>query len=161
MMPIAPRVIFPIFRSIHSHSWVSILDEMLGASAELLQGLRLTNGERMSIEQKTVTIAAHEIVGFIVDTGKAAADRHQGELALSTKVCQVMAPEASDDVADAPKPWEDLSAGAKGLNLPMSAELYAKMVWVCDNVPRMSLQKIAKQGAEELCDRLIAQYYKP
>ncbi len=132
-----------------------------GLPTELLQQPRLTNGERMSIEQKTITIAAHEIVGFIVDTGKAAEDRHQGELALAAEVVQTSPSEAHMGAIEAKKPWEDLSAGAKGLNLPMSAELYAKMVWVCDNVPRMSLQKIAKQGAEELCDRLIAQHYKP
>jgi hypothetical protein len=59
-----------------------------------------------------------------------------------------------------PKPWEDLSAGAKGLNLPMSPELYAKMLWCTNNIPKMSLQKLARMGAEKMADELIAKYYK-
>ena len=69
--------------------------------------------------------------------------------------------------ADAPqaaevnrRPWEDLSRGAKGLNLPMSPELYAKMVWCTDNIPKMSLQKLARMGAEKMADELIAKHYK-
>lgn len=58
------------------------------------------------------------------------------------------------------KPWEDLSHGSKGLNLPMSAELYAKMRWCNENVPKMSLQKLARMGAEKLADELIAKHYK-
>ena len=58
------------------------------------------------------------------------------------------------------KPWEDLSHGAKGLNLPMSPELYAKMLWCTNNVPKMSLQKLARLGAEKLADELIEKYYR-
>ncbi|MEJ7804359.1 MAG: hypothetical protein WKG03_00340 [Telluria sp.] len=70
-------------------------------------------------------------------------------------------PEAAESVPAAKKPWEDLSAGGKGVNVPMSPELYAKMKWVTENVPKMSLQKIARMGADAECDRLIAQFYKP
>lgn len=70
-------------------------------------------------------------------------------------------PAADPQAAEVKKPWEDLSRGAKGLNLPMSAELYAKMAWCTENVPKMSLQKLARQGAEAEADRLIALYYKP
>lgn len=60
------------------------------------------------------------------------------------------------------RPWEDVTGvSSKGLNLPMSPALYAKMLWITNNVPKMSLQKIAKAGAEAEADRLIALHYKP
>ncbi len=59
-------------------------------------------------------------------------------------------------------PWEDLTGIIpKGLNLPMPPALYAKMLWLTNNVPKMSLQKIARAGAEAEADRLIALHYKP
>lgn len=67
---------------------------------------------------------------------------------------------APQPAAPKAKPWEDLSHGSKGLNLPMSAELYAKMRWCTQNIPQMSLQKLARMGAEQICDQLIAKHYK-
>lgn len=59
-------------------------------------------------------------------------------------------------------PWEILDGVVpKGLNLPMSPALYAKMLWITNNVPKMSLQKIARMGAEMAADKLIAEHYKP
>lgn len=75
-----------------------------------------------------------------------------------------MVPEAPAplEIQSSPGPWEDLTdVLPKGLNLPMSPALYAKMLWITNNVPKMSLQKIAKAGAEAEADRLIALYYKP
>lgn len=58
-------------------------------------------------------------------------------------------------------PWEDIEGVMpKALSLPMSPALYAKMLWITNNVPKMSLQKIAKAGAEAEADRLIALHYK-
>lgn len=74
------------------------------------------------------------------------------------------APKAATDleIRSSPGPWEDLTGVLpKGLNLPMSPALYAKMLWITNNVPKMSLQKIAKAGAEAEADRLIALHYKP
>ena len=59
-----------------------------------------------------------------------------------------------------PFPWDDLSAGGKGINLQTSVEQYAKMKWVTENVPKMSLLKIARQGVEAETNRLIALHYK-
>lgn len=59
-------------------------------------------------------------------------------------------------------PWNDVTGLLpKGMNLPMSPTLYAKMLWITNNVPKMSLQKIARAGAEAEADRLIALHYKP
>lgn len=91
----------------------------------------------------------HSITGRLVDgVGRRAAANES----LPAPALQVPAPRA--------KPWEDLSHGSKGLNLPMSAELYAKMRWCNENVPKMPLQKLARMGAEKLADELIAQHYK-
>jgi hypothetical protein len=59
-----------------------------------------------------------------------------------------------------PFPWDDLTGEPKGLSLKMMPVLYAKMQWVCDNVPRMSMLKIVREGAEAEADRLIALHYK-
>jgi hypothetical protein len=61
-----------------------------------------------------------------------------------------------------PKPWEDLSAGAKGINFTPSPELYAMMMWCKANAPGgISFLEILRQGAEIKCRELIAKYYKP
>jgi hypothetical protein len=59
-------------------------------------------------------------------------------------------------------PWEAIDGVMpKALNLLMPPALYAKMLWITNNVPKMSLQKIAKIGAEMAADKLIAEHYKP
>lgn len=58
------------------------------------------------------------------------------------------------------KPWEASGIRGKGVNLKTSAELYAKMKWITENVPRMSILKIVRQGAEAEADRLIAEHYQ-
>lgn len=81
----------------------------------------------------------------------------------ATQISHSSADDSSTSAPEPPepkmKPWEDLSRGAKGLNLPMSAELYAKMLWCTENIPKMSLQKLARLGAEKLADELIAQHF--
>lgn len=57
------------------------------------------------------------------------------------------------------KPWEAVGKQGKGVTIKTSAELYAKMKWVTENVPQMSIQKIVRQGAEAEADRLIAEHY--
>jgi hypothetical protein len=61
---------------------------------------------------------------------------------------------------EGPFPWDDLTGEPKGLSLKMTPVLYAKMQWVCDNVPRMSMLKIVREGAEAEADRLIALHFK-
>ncbi|MFZ6872322.1 hypothetical protein ACO0LF_09680 [Undibacterium sp. Di27W] len=60
-------------------------------------------------------------------------------------------------------PWDlvEKNARTKGLNFPMDAELYAKMHWITENVPKMSFQKIVKIATEEYVDRLIVDLYRP
>nr|WP_315256604.1 hypothetical protein [uncultured Duganella sp.] len=66
----------------------------------------------------------------------------------------------ADGLAGAP--WENTTGlMPKALNLPMSPVLYAKMLWITNNVPKMSLQKIARMGAEMAADKIIAEHYKP
>lgn len=60
-----------------------------------------------------------------------------------------------------PFPWDEATGPVKGLSLQMAPPLYAKMKWACENVPQMSMQKIARAGAEAECDRLIELYFKP
>jgi hypothetical protein len=69
------------------------------------------------------------------------------------------APQAEEAKPKA-KPWEDLTDQPKGLNFQPAADLHAKMNWVCDNVPKMSRLRILREGAELLCNQLIAKYYK-
>jgi hypothetical protein len=57
------------------------------------------------------------------------------------------------------KPWEDVSERGKGVSIQTSPELYAKMKWITENVPKMSFQRIVRQGAEAEADRLIAEHY--
>ena len=82
---------------------------------------------------------------------------------VADAVPAVAAPAAAvEPVSPAAAPWDDISGlMTKGVNLPMHPTLYLKMVWICKNIPQMSLQKIAKQGTEELVNRLIAEHYKP
>jgi hypothetical protein len=70
------------------------------------------------------------------------------------------APAPAETVPAAKKPWEELSRGSKGINFQPDPELYAKMIWCKENVPMMSLLKVARDGANAECDRLIALYYK-
>jgi hypothetical protein len=56
-------------------------------------------------------------------------------------------------------PWEDLSRGSKSMNFQPDPKLYAKMMWCKENVPMMSLQKLARLGTEKFADELIAKHY--
>lgn len=62
-------------------------------------------------------------------------------------------------------PWEaylDADPAKKTpTSLIMSNTLRAKLLWVVDNVPKISQQKVMQAGAEAEADRLIALYHKP
>lgn len=64
------------------------------------------------------------------------------------------------EVIPQPKPWDNPTEKPKGLNFQPTEVLHAKMEWVCHNVPKMSRLRIAREGAELLCDQLIAKHYK-
>lgn len=82
-----------------------------------------------------------------------------GNAKVSTDTAQDNAVQHS---TEPPKPWEDLSAGAKGINFTPSPELYAMMVWCKNNAPGgISFLEILRQGADMKCRELIAKHYKP
>jgi hypothetical protein len=59
-----------------------------------------------------------------------------------------------------PFPWDTAIGEPKGVSPKFSPVLYAKMKWLCDNVPRMSMLRITRDGAEAEANRLVALYYK-
>lgn len=70
---------------------------------------------------------------------------------------------ADDPAPEAPvvkKPWEVSTTEPTASNFKPELGLHAKMEWVCNNVPRMSRLRILREGAEMLCDALIAKYHK-
>jgi hypothetical protein len=71
-------------------------------------------------------------------------------------------PPALATQADEPKakPWENSTDAPRGLNFQPDATLHAKMNWVCENVPKMSRLRILREGAELLCNQLIAENYR-
>jgi hypothetical protein len=70
------------------------------------------------------------------------------------------APQVAEAIAR-PKPWDNPTEKPKGLSFIPPAELHAKMEWVSKNVPGgMSRLAILREGAEMLCDHLIAKHYR-
>lgn len=63
--------------------------------------------------------------------------------------------------SDGNAPWENLT-GAPSVNLlyKMPEDIFLKMKWVMDNVPRMSKQRIVRDAVVTYLDALIAQHYK-
>lgn len=60
------------------------------------------------------------------------------------------------------KPWDEyLPTEAKGFTTKFAPELHAKLVWITENVPKMSIQKIVKAAVAEFADKTIAERYKP
>ena len=49
----------------------------------------------------------------------------------------------------------------KTINLPVTPEQQLKLKWIVENVPQMSMRKIAIAGFAAETERLIALYYKP
>jgi len=71
----------------------------------------------------------------------------------------VLAAGPSDDT-DAPWDLVNKNEQKKFVPLPMDAELYAKMTWLTNNLPKMSLQKLAVAGTTAHVDALIKEHYK-
>lgn len=63
--------------------------------------------------------------------------------------------------SDGNAPWENLT-GAPEVNLlyKMPEEIFLKMKWVMNNVPRMNKQRIVRDAVVTYLDALIAQHYK-
>lgn len=64
-----------------------------------------------------------------------------------------------------PVPWAQYvdanPTKKRSTSLILSPTLHAKMLWVVNNVPKISQQKLIQAGAEAEADRLIALYHKP
>jgi lipopolysaccharide export LptBFGC system permease protein LptF len=69
---------------------------------------------------------------------------------------------AADPSNAANAPWDLVSENSKmkHVPLPMDGKLYAKMNWLTNNLPKMSLQKLALTGTIAYVDALIKEHYK-
>jgi hypothetical protein len=69
-------------------------------------------------------------------------------------------PAPATQAAEGKRPWEVASCDPTAVNFRPELSLHAKMEWVCNNVPKMSRLRILREGAELLCDQLIATHYR-
>ena len=59
-------------------------------------------------------------------------------------------------------PWEAYDVQKKkGVNLQVPPDLYKKMIWLTENVPKMSHLKLARMGLEAEVERLLSLHYRP
>jgi len=60
-----------------------------------------------------------------------------------------------------PAPWDDANPKVPvGFNFRMDQRLHAKAVWLCENMPAMSQQKLYRMAVEEKVEELLKKYYK-
>ena len=60
-----------------------------------------------------------------------------------------------------PAPWDDANPKIPvGFNFRMDQRLHAKAVWLCENMPAMSQQKLYRMAVEEKIEELLKKYYK-
>ena len=60
-----------------------------------------------------------------------------------------------------PAPWDDANPKVPvGFNFRMDQRLHAKAVWLCENMPAMSQQKLYRMAVEEKIDELLKKFYK-
>jgi len=58
-------------------------------------------------------------------------------------------------------PWDDANPKVPvGFNFRMDQRLHAKAVWLCENVPAMSQQKLYRMAVEEKIEELLKKHYK-
>jgi hypothetical protein len=114
--------------------------------------------------QKKLTIQANEIHVFTSDLSS-------HPISKDTQVSQMEIPltprsgtEAQNTNQNSTQlpPWEtvDKNGRVKNVPLPMDAVLYEKMNWLTNNLPKMSLQKLAIAGTTAYVDALIEKHYK-
>jgi hypothetical protein len=61
-----------------------------------------------------------------------------------------------------PEPWREFVPDkAKGFTTTFDPELHARLVWITETVPKMSIQKIVKAAVLEYAEKLIAEHTKP
>jgi hypothetical protein len=59
-------------------------------------------------------------------------------------------------------PWEKIEVRKEmGVTIQVQPELYKKMIWLTENVPQMSRQKLTRMGLETEVERLLALHYHP
>jgi hypothetical protein len=58
-------------------------------------------------------------------------------------------------------PWDDANPKVPvGFNFRMDQRLHAKAVWLCENMPAMSQQKLYRMAVEEKIEELLKKYYR-
>ena len=58
-------------------------------------------------------------------------------------------------------PWDEANPKVPvGFNFRMDQRLHAKAVWLCENMPAMSQQKLYRMAVEEKVEELLKKYYK-
>lgn len=59
-------------------------------------------------------------------------------------------------------PWDAIEVLKRmGINVQVEPDMYKKMVWLTQNVPQLSLQKIVKRALAAEVDRMVVAYYRP
>lgn len=122
----------------------------------------------MSNERKTITIMMPEIRGFILDAPVSAeanpstTSQLQFVLENVEQEPHVGIEKTPSEAVKAVPPWElvDPNGKVKAVPLPMDTVLYAKMLWLTQNLGKMSFQKLAIEGTSKHVDELIKEYYK-
>jgi hypothetical protein len=134
-------------------------DDVLYAVAELLVEYRDQKlADAAALEEQSVAVAA-------VPGQTALPQQEPGEHRLLQADIDATSPtEVAALDTEIPAPWGEYidpdPTKKKSTSLIMSPTLYAKMQWVTNNVPKMSLQKLIQAGTEAEADRLIALHHK-
>jgi hypothetical protein len=59
-------------------------------------------------------------------------------------------------------PWEQIEVLKEmGVTIQVQPDLYKKMIWLTENVPQMSRQKLTRMGLEAEVERLLTLHYRP
>ena len=82
-----------------------------------------------------------------------------------TALTQTVLPTANLETSPKGKPktapWDDANPKVPvGFNFRMDQRLHAKAVWLCENMPAMSQQKLYRMAVEEKIEELLKKYYK-
>lgn len=74
----------------------------------------------------------------------------------STPAKSAVSPDFSDG------PWKKIEVHKEmGVTIKVQPEVYKKMIWLTENVPQMSHQKLTRMGLEAEVERLLTLYYRP
>lgn len=84
-----------------------------------------------------------------------------GHAALAQTAPTATHPESMPKRKPKTAPWDDANPKVPvGFNFRMDQRLHAKAVWLCENMPAMSQQKLYRIAVEEKIEELLKKYYK-